>query len=163
MVDKEEQVELHNVLDMVEKVKDKVKDVKNGYTLDLLMMVLMDQVKKLKFALFAIVQDDQMHLVENIVLVVPIHKYPKKVDRLDQVMNDKLDHYHNHPVIMIHNRMVTDHCNPIYQHHMMMMTMVMANVIVFGNYLMMNRMENIDHDDCLRIVNDHHLTDYIYR
>jgi hypothetical protein len=32
MVDKEEQVELHNVLDMVEKVKDKVKDVKNDYT-----------------------------------------------------------------------------------------------------------------------------------
>jgi hypothetical protein len=56
------------------------------------MMVLMDQVEQLKLVLFAIVQDDQMHLVENIVLVVPIHKYPKKVDRLDQVMNDMLDH-----------------------------------------------------------------------
>jgi diaminopimelate decarboxylase len=56
------------------------------------MMVLMDQVEQLKLVLFAIVQDDQMHLVTNIVLVVQIHKYPKKVDILDQVMNDMLDH-----------------------------------------------------------------------
>jgi hypothetical protein len=44
MVDKEGLVELHIVLDMVEKVMDKVKDVKNEYKLDLLMLVLMDQV-----------------------------------------------------------------------------------------------------------------------
>ena len=44
MVDKEELVELHIVLDMVEKVMDKVKDVKNEYKLDLMMLVLMDQV-----------------------------------------------------------------------------------------------------------------------
>ncbi len=44
MVDMEEPVELHNVLDMVEKVMDKVKDVKNDYKLDLLMMVWLDQV-----------------------------------------------------------------------------------------------------------------------
>jgi hypothetical protein len=126
--------------------------------------------------LFAIVQDDQMHWVENIVLVVPIHKYPKKVDRLDQVMNDKLDHYlnmhHYHNLLvtmlqenclkyyLIHNRMMIDHCNPNY-HHMMMM-MEMTNVIVIGNYLLMNHMENIDHDDLLRFVNDHHLMDYSY-
>jgi hypothetical protein len=45
MIDKEELVELHIVLDMVEKVMDKVKDVKNDYKLDLLMMVWLDQVK----------------------------------------------------------------------------------------------------------------------
>jgi hypothetical protein len=44
MVDMEEPVELHNVLDTVEKVMDKVKDVKNDYKLDLLMMVWLDQV-----------------------------------------------------------------------------------------------------------------------
>jgi len=44
MADKEGLVELHIVLDMVEKVMDKVKDVKNEYKLDLLMLVLMDQV-----------------------------------------------------------------------------------------------------------------------
>jgi hypothetical protein len=44
MVDKEGLVEFHIVLDMVEKVMDKVKDVKNEYKLDLLMLVLMDQV-----------------------------------------------------------------------------------------------------------------------
>jgi hypothetical protein len=44
MIDKEELVELHIVLDMVEKVMDKVKDVKNECKLDLLILVLMDQV-----------------------------------------------------------------------------------------------------------------------
>jgi len=44
MVDKEGLVELHTVLDMVEKVMDKVKDVKNEYKLDFLMLVLMGQV-----------------------------------------------------------------------------------------------------------------------
>jgi hypothetical protein len=44
MVDMEELVELHNVIDMVEKVMDKVEDVKNDYKLDLLMMVWLDQV-----------------------------------------------------------------------------------------------------------------------
>jgi hypothetical protein len=37
MIDKEEQVEVHVVLDMVEKVLDIIKDVMNGYKLDLLM------------------------------------------------------------------------------------------------------------------------------
>jgi len=86
---------LHIVLDMVEKVMDKVKDVKNEYKLDLLMLVLMDQVQQLKLVLFAIVRDDQMNLVKNIELVVQHHKYPKKVDIVDQVMNNKLDHYLN--------------------------------------------------------------------
>jgi hypothetical protein len=44
MVDKEELVELHIVLDMMEKVMDKVKDVKNEYKLDLMMLVLLYQV-----------------------------------------------------------------------------------------------------------------------
>lgn len=95
MVDKEELMVLHIVLDMVEKVMDKVKDVKNEYKLDLLMLVLMDQVQQLKLVLFAIVRDDQMNLVKNIELVVQHHKYPKKVDIVDQVMNNKLDHYLN--------------------------------------------------------------------
>lgn len=44
MVDKEELVELHIVLDMVEKVMDKLKDVKNEHKLDFLMLVLLGQV-----------------------------------------------------------------------------------------------------------------------
>jgi hypothetical protein len=44
MVDKEELVELHIVLNMMEKVMDKVKDVKNEYKLDLMMLVLLYQV-----------------------------------------------------------------------------------------------------------------------
>jgi hypothetical protein len=42
--------------------------------------------------LFAIVQDDQMNLVKNIELVVQHHKYPKKVDIVNPVMNNNLDH-----------------------------------------------------------------------
>jgi hypothetical protein len=45
--------------------------------------------------LFAIVQYDQMNSVKNIELVVQHHKYPKKVDIVDQVMNNNLDHYLN--------------------------------------------------------------------
>jgi len=92
MIDKEEQVELHIVLDMVEKVMDKVKAVKNEYKQDLLMLVLLDQVQPLKLVLFANVQYDQMHLVKNIELVVQPRKYPKKVDIVDQVMNNNMDH-----------------------------------------------------------------------
>jgi hypothetical protein len=94
MVDKEEPVELHIVLDMVEKVMDRVKDVKNEHKLDSLMLVLLDQVYQLKFVLFAIVQNDQMHLVMNIELVQH-HKYPRKVDIVDQIMDSSLDHCSN--------------------------------------------------------------------
>jgi hypothetical protein len=38
---------------------------------------------------------------------------------------------------------------------------VVPNVIVIDNYLLLTRMENIDHDDLLRFVTDHHLLDYI--
>jgi hypothetical protein len=95
MIDKEELVELHIVLDMVEKVLDKVKDVKNEYKLVLLMLLLLDQVDCLKLVLFAIVQYDQMHLVKNIELVVQHHRYPKKVDIADLIMDNNLDHYLN--------------------------------------------------------------------
>jgi len=98
MVDRVEPVELRNVLDMVGKVMDTVEDVENDYKVDLLLLVSMDQVKHLELVLSAIVRDDQMHLVMSIVLVVQIHKYRRKWDRLDQVMNDNLDHYLNmHP------------------------------------------------------------------
>jgi len=71
MIDKEEQVEVDAVLDMVEKVLDRVKDVMNEYKLDLSMKPL----KYLKPVILAIVHDDQMHLVMNIVLVVQHHMY----------------------------------------------------------------------------------------
>jgi hypothetical protein len=95
MVDMEELVDLHVVMNMVEKVMDKVKDVMNEYKLDLLMMVLLNQVYYLKFVLFAIVRHDQIDLVKNIELVEQHHIYPKKVDIVDQVMNNNLDHYLN--------------------------------------------------------------------
>jgi hypothetical protein len=39
--------------------------------------------------------------------------------------------------------------------------MMMANVIVIDNYLMMNRMENIDYYDMLMLVVDNLLNDHI--
>jgi len=45
------------VLGMVEKVLDIIKDVRNEYTMDLLMSLL----KQLKSVLFAIVHDNQMN------------------------------------------------------------------------------------------------------
>jgi hypothetical protein len=172
MVDKEEPVELHIVLDMVEKVMDKVKDVTNVYKLDLL--VLMGQVSHLKLVRFAIVPNDQMNSVMNIELVVQHHKYPKKVDIVDQVRCNNLVHYLNmhhyrkQPVVMdqenlltyysFHIHKVTNHLNHIY-HRMMM-----ANVIVFDNYLdlVMKHTVNIDSDEGLIIVDNYHLHDHIY-
>lgn len=102
MVDKGEPVELQNVLDMGGKVMDKVEDAETDHKLDLLTQVLMDQEEHLELVRFAIVRDDQMHLVTSIVPVVQIHKRRRKLDRLDQVMNDNLDHYLNmHPCRMM--------------------------------------------------------------
>jgi hypothetical protein len=57
MIDTGEQVEVHVVMDMVEKVLDIIKDVMNEYKLDL----MMNQLGKLKLVLCAIVHDDQMN------------------------------------------------------------------------------------------------------
>jgi hypothetical protein len=65
--------------------------------------------------LFAIVQDDQMNSVKNIGLVVQHHKYPKKADIVDQVMNNNLGHYlnmHHHrkqPVVMVPESLAKDY------------------------------------------------------
>lgn len=168
MVDKEEVVVLHIVLDMVEKVMDKVKDVMNEYKLDLLMLVLLDQVQQLKLVLFANVPYDQMNLVKHNELVVQHHKYPKKVDIVDQLMANNLDHYRMKKlVIMIQENLIngyqihihneSNHLNHMY-HHMMM-----ANVFQNDNYLMMNHMMDIDYDEVLLlVVNNRYLHDYIY-
>lgn len=95
MVDKEELVELRNVLDMVETEEDKPKDVTIDCKLDWQMMVWMDQEEPIRLVRFANVPYDQKHWVMNIVLVEQIHRYPQRVDRSDRVMNGKLDHYLN--------------------------------------------------------------------
>jgi hypothetical protein len=88
MIDMEEQAEVHVVFDMVEKALDIIKDVMNEYKLDL----LMSQLKHLKLVLLAIVHDDQMDSVKNNELVVQHHMYPKKLDIVDQLMNNMMDH-----------------------------------------------------------------------
>jgi hypothetical protein len=98
----EEQVKVHVVLDMVEKVLDIKEDVRNEYKLNL----LMNPLKTLKSVLFAIDHDDPMHLVKNIELVVQHHMYPKRLDIVDQLMNGMLDHcltldyYHMQRMVM---------------------------------------------------------------
>ena len=95
MVGKEELVELRIVLDMVGTIEDKLKDVMIGYKLDWRTMVCLAQEELIKFVRFANVPHDQMHSVKNIVLVGRSRKYPQRVDKLDRVMNGKLDRYLN--------------------------------------------------------------------
>jgi hypothetical protein len=59
--------------------------------------------------LFAIVQYDQMHLVKNIELVVQHHKYPKKVDIVNLIMDNNLDHYRKQPVEMSRENLTIDY------------------------------------------------------
>jgi hypothetical protein len=88
MIDMEEQVEVHFLFDMVEKELDIIKDVMNEYKLDL----LMSQLKHLKLVLLASVHDDQMNSVKNNEPVVRHHMHPKKLDIVDQLMNNMMDH-----------------------------------------------------------------------
>ena len=93
MLGKEELVEVHVALDKVEKVMDKLRDVKNEYKPGFLMLVLLGQERFVKFSQFAIVQDAQVNLVMSIELEVGHHKDPKIMDTVDQVMNNTLVHF----------------------------------------------------------------------
>ena len=86
MIDKEEPLEVHVGLDMVGKALDTLKDVRNERKLDL----LMNSLKMLKSVRFANVHDDQMHLVKHIELAVQHHMYPKKLDIVNQLMNNMM-------------------------------------------------------------------------